>query len=90
MGWMIALDVIEKLNSLSPLGLAGALAYIIYLLVKNKKAVKVVSTNHLSGLPDMELNIAKLVVLAEGQGRLLEAINANLIYIRARVNGSDR
>lgn len=50
-------DLFTFLNSASPLGIAGLLGYIIYLLVKNQSVVKdnytALTTNHLHELPDI-------------------------------------
>lgn len=82
-------ELIAALNSLTPLGLAGALAYIIYLQVKSKKAVREVSHNHLSGLPGMQADIRTMTQQLMTIVPLLQAINNNIIYVKARVNGRD-
>ena len=81
------MDVLQTLNSFTPVGLAALLAYIIYLQILNGKEVDKVANNHLSDLPEMNADIKKLVTLMENQQPLLQAINDNLIYIKARVNG---
>ena len=58
--------VVAAFNSLSPLGVIGLLAYIVYLLVAKKGPVKAISDNHLSGLPAMESTLQRMeVVLME-------------------------
>lgn len=80
-------ELIAALNSLTPLGLAGALAYIIWEQVKNKKAVKEVSNNHLSGLPSMEQDVKTMLREIQTIVPILQVINNNLIYVKARING---
>lgn len=57
--------IVSTLNSLTPLGLAGGLGYVIYLLVK-------VKTNHLHGLPDMA---ASLIRIEQTLGEIRDGIN---------------
>jgi hypothetical protein len=59
-------QLVDTFNALSPLGLAGLLAFIIYKLIEGNKRLKTVQTNHLHELPEMaetlrriELNQAK-------------------------------
>lgn len=89
-------ELLEALNKVQPLGLAALLALIIYMQVKNQRNVKQVkqdvehvSGNHLSGLPSMEADVRELVVTMKANNALLQAINSNTIYIRARLNGRD-
>jgi hypothetical protein len=82
--------IANALNSISPLGLAAALAYIIYLQVKTKRDVKVVSNNHLSGLPQLERDVQELVTITKAQNQLLQTMNDNIIYIKARTNGTGK
>lgn len=70
-------EVIHALNALTPLGLAGGLAYVIFLLVRNQRRL---TSNHLHDLPDM----AQALIRIEAT---LKDINDNLIYVRARING---
>lgn len=65
----------------------GLLCWIIYMQIKNGQEVATVSNNHLSGLPDMQEDIQKLVILTEQQNRLLAKMNDDVVYIRARTNG---
>jgi hypothetical protein len=53
-------DAITVVNSLSPLGLAAMLAYIIYQLVNKRGTVRAISENHLSGLPDIQALLTAL------------------------------
>ena len=51
---------IKALNEISGLGMAGLLAWIIYILVSKNGPVSQISTNHLSGLPRMEKKLDKI------------------------------
>lgn len=75
------MELLKTLSNMSPLGVIALLGYVVYLLVKNSKAVESVSNNHLSGLPDMEDSLKRIETL-------LMTMNANIIYIAARVNGT--
>ena len=73
-------ELVQALNSVTPLGLAAGMGYIIYLQVKNKGRVKAIETNHLHGLPEMAATLERIEAALKG-------INDNVIHIRARVNG---
>ncbi len=75
-------DLVTALNALTPLGLAGGLAYIIYVLAKQKKQVSNLQTNHLHELPEMAADLRAM-------RELLQSVNDNVIYVRARINGRD-
>lgn len=70
-------ELIRALSALTPLGLAGMLAVIIFLQVRNQRKL---TSNHLHDLPDMVASLSRI----EG---LLQDINANVIWLRARSNG---
>ncbi len=83
--------LIELFNSLSPLGLAGLLGFIIYKLIEGNKSLtsmsadstsrlESIASNHLHGLPEMTASLERIE-------KILQAMNDNIIYIRARVNG---
>lgn len=74
------IDIIHALNSLTPLGLAGGLGYVIYLLVKNQRKVHQIGANHLHELPQIASDIRAM-------RDQLQTMNDHIIYIRARVNG---
>lgn len=80
-------ELLNALNGMSPLAVIGLLALVIYLLVKNQKAVRSVSNNHLSGLPEMQADVKTIVRLLEQQNELLQRVNDGVIYLKARVNG---
>lgn len=71
---------LNALNSLSPLAVIALLASVLFMQQRNKRAINMVSDNHLSGLPDMAASLDRI----EGQ---LRSMNDNIVYIRARVNG---
>lgn len=72
--------VIEVLNSLSPLGLAGLLGFIIWKLVQSGRSLDAVKENHLHPLPEMVATLERIE-------KLMQTMNDNIIYIKARVNG---
>lgn len=72
------LDLIDKLNSLSPLGLAGGLAYIIYLQIKTRKSQDNLRINHVHEIKE---------VLEDIKG-ILQVMNDNIVWIKAKINGS--
>lgn len=72
--------VVDVLNSLSPLGLAGLLGFIIYKLIQNDKSLETVKYNHLHPLPEMAASLERIE-------KLMQTLNDNVIYIKARVNG---
>lgn len=79
--------LLTVLNTLSPVGVIALLGLIIFMLVRAKydkkdmdKKVALISDNHLSGLPDMASSLMRI----EG---LLQTMNDNIVYIRARMNG---
>jgi hypothetical protein len=82
-------SLLTAANSMTPLGLAALLGVVIFLQVKNQRAVMAnqkgvaeISGNHLSGLPDMANDLRDIKAL-------LQNINDNVIYVRARINGRD-
>ena len=85
------LTLLNTLNTLSPLAVIALLGLVIYMLIKSKAKnlfdmgdrVDAISNNHLSGLPEMEDTLRRI----EG---LLQNMNDNIIYIRARINGGSK
>lgn len=77
-------EFFDTLNSLTPAGFMALLAYIIYLLVRQKQAVKQVSENHLSGLPPMQEDIHEILLLLRQQSPMLQSINSKLTYLIAK------
>lgn len=79
--------LLQTLNTLSPLGVIAMLGLVIFMLVKAKSAksdmdeqIALISHNHLSGLPEMAESLRRIE-------SLLQTMNDNITYIRARVNG---
>lgn len=81
-------SIIEALNALTPLGLAGGLGYVIYLLVKGKTSadvkVETIASNHLHGLPEM-LDILR--EMNDTLHRMDRTAAENFAYLKARLNG---
>lgn len=84
-------ELFDMLNALTPAGFAALLAFIIYQLVMQKKADKVVAEdlksvkdNHLSGLPEIEGDVKRIVYLLEAQGPLLQSMNNSIILLLER------
>jgi hypothetical protein len=87
--------VIAVFSAVTPLGLAGGLVYVIYLLVKQRRegtaAHAELTTNHLHELPDMAQTLRRIerqnassAAAVLGQ---LSDIRESLAYLKARVNG---
>ena len=81
------IQLLNVLNSFSPVGVIALLGLVIFMLVKAKdakldvdKKMSVISDNHLSGLPDMVSSLARIE-------DLLQSMNDNIVYIKARLNG---
>lgn len=71
--------VVSVLNSLTPLGLAGGLGYVIFVLVK-------VRTNHLHNLPHTEANVDLLVGSLNRVETTLGEIRDGINYLKGRVH----
>ena len=80
-------SAVEVLNALTPLGLAGGLAYIIYHLIAKKGRVRTISDNHLSGLPALENTVQKILESAGRQEETLGEIRDGINFLRGRANG---
>lgn len=87
------ISIVQTLNSLSPLGLAAGLSYIIYLLVARKGPMKKLTDNHLSGLPHIESALKEIAMtnraLSESslrQENSLAIIRDNTTYLKARAD----
>ena len=80
-------SIVEALNSITPLGLAAGLAYIIYQLAGRKGRLRNISENHLSGLPELEQNVTNLLAamlrLEQTMGEVRDGIN----FLKGRING---
>ena len=73
-------QLLGYLNALTPLGLAGGLAYIVYLLVGKRGPINSISDNHLSSLPDMVATLERIE-------KALCEIRDGISYLKGRVNG---
>ena len=73
--------IVEALNTVSPLGLAAGLAYLIYVQLKGKTAVDTkvdsLATNHLHDLPEA-IEILRRIEIK---------ISEEFAYLRAKING---
>jgi hypothetical protein len=78
------LEVLNALNTLSPLAVIGLLAYVVYLLVNNRKETTTkldeVTSNHLHELPEIADTLRRI------ESALLN-VQRDTIYIKARING---
>lgn len=78
------LDILSALASLSPLGVIALLAYVIYLLVTQRKEAgqrhRVLASNHLHELPAMADSLRRMEAT-------LQSMNENIVWIKARING---
>ena len=88
------LAVIGALNTLSPLGLAGLMGFILYHMVAKKGSVKTLSENHLSGLPDILVTLQSIDGSSKRQEALLGEIRDDLSetakgveYLKGRADG---
>lgn len=70
--------IVTMLNMLTPLGLAGGLTFIIYQIVSKKGSVKMLSDNHLSGLPEMLDTLKSIDTGTQSQARILETIRVDI------------
>jgi len=60
-------SLLELVNKLSPLGIAGLLAVIVFLLVKSRGQMDSLQSNHLHELPEMKDSLQRIeVTLAQG------------------------
>lgn len=78
---------ISVLNSLTPLGLCAGLAFIIWQFASKKGSVRLISENHLSGLPDMAHTLVQLVDSNKRLEATLLEIRDGLNYLKGRLNG---
>lgn len=81
--------LISALNSLTPLGLAALLSFVIYMQIRANKGQRNIAENHLHGLPEMAASIERMTESLERIESLMLQMNNNVTYIRARINGHD-
>jgi hypothetical protein len=77
--------IVSILNGLSPVGLAGMLAFIIYHLVAKKGRVRAISDNHLSGLPEMAATLIRIEESNKRQESVLSNISNDISFVKGRI-----
>lgn len=75
--------LVTMLNTLTPLGLAAGLAFIIYHLTAKHGNIRLISENHLSGLPEDSARLERI----ETQNDRIEAQNAAMLAILNQILG---
>lgn len=85
-------EMFKALGNLSPVGIIGLLAYIIYQLVNAKKSTEVVADNlasvkdnHLHDLPEMLEILRSMQASLIRMESTLSAINNRSIYIATKI-----
>lgn len=74
-------ELLQTLNSLSPLAIIALLGLTIFLLVKGKEKVETIEGNHLHDLS------GKLDQILEVLQRMEVKLSEETAFIRARING---
>ena len=69
------------------IAIIGGLVYIIYLLLIAGKGQRRIATNHLHVLPEIAADIKRIAGDLEDAKQLLQNINNDVIYLKARSNG---
>ena len=80
-------SLFQFLTTVQPIGVITLLGLIIFILVKGKKLEEgqnEITTNHLHGLPEMADTLKRI---EEKLDRNFEKQNADISYIKARLNG---
>jgi hypothetical protein len=72
--------IVHALNDITPLGLAAGLAFVIYSIIAKKGSIRLISDNHLSGLPEM---FAMLQRIEQSLAEIRDTLN----YLKGRLNG---
>lgn len=85
------IELLQMLNTLSPLAVIALLGIVIFMLVKGRTAadakVETIASNHLHELPELVENSRKAVeVLQRIETRMAEDFG----YIKAKLNGGNR
>lgn len=80
-------SIVTALNSLTPVAIIGLLAFVLFYQAKNNKAavdhtetLATIKGNDLHELPEMADTLRRIEYM-------LQAMNNNIVYIKARVNG---
>ena len=71
-------QLIEQLNSMTPLAIIALLGIIIFMLVKNKQGQVAITKNHLHCLPDMSDSLKRIE-------EKLDRINDNIISMKSGI-----
>lgn len=83
-------ELLTALNDMSPLAVIALLAYVVYLLVRNKKSVHSIATNHLHSLPEMAATLERIEAgIVEGNRQHTDML-VMLSHVKARLNGRDK
>lgn len=81
------ITLLELLNGFSPLGIIALLVVVLWYqsrnAVTNAKHLSTIQENHLHPIPDMEDSLKRIETL-------LQSMNDNLIWVRARMNGGSK
>ncbi len=85
----IVTEGINILNAITPLGIIGLLVYVVYLMIAKKGPIKLISDNHLSGLPEMAQVLNLIRESSLRQEMTLNEIRNSINYLRGRLNGRD-
>ena len=79
-------QTVELLNSLSPLAVIGGLTFIIYLLIGKRGPVRLMSSNHLSGIPTLIEQAGRIEKALERNSDMLDEIRSCLSYIKGALD----
>lgn len=74
-------SLLAGLNALSPLAVIGLLGLVLLFQARNRATLTEVTDNHLHAMPDIVLALQRIE-------QTLKDINDNVVYVRARINGS--
>lgn len=76
-------QIIDVMNTLSPLGALGFFGFILLSILHKKGPVKVLMNNHLYHL---QQSIDKMVQLSEQNNEKLDEISSDLAYMRGKLD----
>ena len=71
------MDILAFFQAASPIGVIGLLAYIIYLLVNNRRGVKAIGND----------NHHEVLTALRRIEETLDKMNDNLTWLKAKING---
>jgi len=78
-------NVVSALNTITPLGMAAGLGFIIYLLIAKRGPIRTISENHLSGLPEMHATLIRMEESDRRQEGTLSEIRDGINYLKGRI-----